>query len=394
MYSLSRLFVAFCCATAISYFLLNLFSFNTYLEINFLTTASDDALYTWFVLVLIFALGLIFGEFSLGFFKSKNNDSISLRMNLNFGRFSDYGTLIFLFYLFVVVLDLVWHGGLLWYRGYYHLIPDSGNFEGLFQSLIELTVAFVPLLLLVFSKGDRRLKWRADLALFVSFFLLFGIGTKLCFAAVLFYYFTKFSLYKKLNVIDGLFLIFIFLPVVGVLFYQRDYQLFGIYSAVALLSSSTGLSYFDFFEKALSIVASSVYITAETYVAAVGTADLIWVELNPLPGVLAGWYDVFEFVRIGLNVPFGGIGTLGAYSFFVLFVYAFVSSVVIVQFSKFLEQWSVPLSEAFVLFFGLFYFVSLTQYNLRSSARFIYYLAFVIVVWYLINLFFTRKASK
>ena len=114
-----------------------------------------------------------------------------------------------------------------------------------------------------------------------------------------------------------------------------------------------------------------------------------FIEINPLPGGLTGWYEIADTMRFNYYTPYTSIGELYNYSPTLLLIFfallGFISSgLVIFQSSR-----NATSSNILQLFNGgslLLFFLLTTQYNLRSSMR-VLYLAL------LVNVFFYFRAK-
>lgn len=114
-----------------------------------------------------------------------------------------------------------------------------------------------------------------------------------------------------------------------------------------------------------------------------------FIEINPLPGGLTGWYEIADTMRFNYYTPYTSIGELYNYSPILLLIFfallGFISSeLVIFQSSR-----NATPSNILQLFNGgslLLFFLLTTQYNLRSSMR-VLYLAL------LVNVFFYFRAK-
>jgi hypothetical protein len=115
-------------------------------------------------------------------------------------------------------------------------------------------------------------------------------------------------------------------------------------------------------------------------------ADLV-ASISPLPGVMSGWYQIVDRLRVTPYAPYNAVGELLNYGLSIALPYFFVVGAFFakldyrVRSSLNREQW---ITAAGV--FGLTLMFSLTaiQYNLRSATRVIYYLlvieAFLLVL--------------
>ncbi len=143
-----------------------------------------------------------------------------------------------------------------------------------------------------------------------------------------------------------------------------------------------------------NIPASSFAITGHTGIIANQIPlQNFFIEINPLPGGLTGWYSIAPSMRFNYYTPFTTIGELYNYSPFLLFSFftllGFVSSRVVLFRSSKSSYVSNALEQVNVGSLFLFALLSI-QYNLRSSMR-ILYLAIIINIFFF---FWHRRMSR
>jgi hypothetical protein len=118
--------------------------------------------------------------------------------------------------------------------------------------------------------------------------------------------------------------------------------------------------------------------------------DLL-LSINPLPGVMVGWYDVYEQFRVSKFIPYNTPGVLLTINIFFAFLYYWClgiyfsflgySLIDYIKRNKIIRA-GIVLTLAFSIIFME------TQYKLRSTTRLIYYLIFIQVFT---NLIFDKK---
>jgi hypothetical protein len=104
--------------------------------------------------------------------------------------------------------------------------------------------------------------------------------------------------------------------------------------------------------------------------------DLL-VEVSPLPGDLAGWYEISESHRLNSATPAAAIGEAMNYGFFYFILIFIIIGLVLGYMQRKAEnfQGKVRLYSSIILTSGATYFAVLClQYNLRSAIRILYYL--------------------
>ena len=113
-----------------------------------------------------------------------------------------------------------------------------------------------------------------------------------------------------------------------------------------------------------------------------------WISINPLPGELAGWYEISPSLRLNAFTPYSSIGELANYGAGILFAYLLSLGAVLVicanslrrVASRFDSETGKLLANAFLLGISVFVGLNLVQYNLRSSTRVVYGLIAICVL--------------
>jgi len=123
--------------------------------------------------------------------------------------------------------------------------------------------------------------------------------------------------------------------------------------------------------------------------------EALWISLSPALGDAAGWPDVSPYLRINQNTPYAAIGELAAYGGFALTLVPLVIGAVFAFAERVTSALPGLLANAgllIVMGLSALYSVSVLQYNLRSSARLVWYLlALVIFLWIVATFFYHRR---
>jgi hypothetical protein len=106
----------------------------------------------------------------------------------------------------------------------------------------------------------------------------------------------------------------------------------------------------------------------------------ILISLNPLPGNIAGWYDIaYKMVVVEGIAPSVGIGELALFPylfaiyFLILgFVYSFVDKQILTMVHQ-----KKMMMVLLLLFLMIMHIISSFEYNLRSSTRYIYIILYL-----------------
>jgi len=115
-------------------------------------------------------------------------------------------------------------------------------------------------------------------------------------------------------------------------------------------------------------------------------AETLWVSINPMPGGFAGWHEVKDSLRFTRTMPYNTLGELGAHGWVALVLVAGAAGVVLSLSTRIASNLSgtyATVAALLALGCAAFFSVSILQYNLRSSARIVWY-AFlgVSVIWF------------
>lgn len=222
--------------------------------------------------------------------------------------------------------------------------------------------AFIFSLLVYFGDGSRTL----------------GLGVLLFFAG---------RIFDKRNV--STIILFVFSFPISVLL-SNLVIFFRSGSKHGLIGHISQLNQFDFFNIAnffqSNIAASSFAITGFSGVIANKIPfNYFFIEINPLPGGLTGWYEIAHTMRFNYYTPYTSIGELYNYSPLLLFLFFallgfFTSNLVLFQSSDVYlsKNLRYQVNVGSMLLFSLLS----TQYNLRSSLR-ILYLAIILNIFFM-----------
>ena len=272
------------------------------------------------------------------------------------------------------------YGALAFERGEYH--PEIHY--GIFYNLYILSLMFSLFYLFFFGVVKKSIPFAwAILLMLILLVLSFSISTRI--TGVLFVVAAMYLWYLKRRRLS---VIFAIIGIISVLLasYFRNLPEHGLFNYLGLFDINgvlelvgAFLSYGFNFSFYLSIA------TAETYIDKVPIFQDFVIMLNPLPGVLAGWYgDMQTRFLVQHNVPAGSWGILWALGLeasllcmvFIAFIVAFLDEAPIKEGQKFI-----------VMVFGAIFVVFFAQYTLRSAFRFIWYaIVFIGCIGFLKNI--------
>ena len=127
---------------------------------------------------------------------------------------------------------------------------------------------------------------------------------------------------------------------------------------------------------ALNILISFAIIGVTAYVQPTFPSHDLFVSLNPLPGGMAGWYDIADVHRLNVYTPYGAIGELGNVGPAAVVGYFVALGLVMAWLDRRVRAHLVAGRQGpALLVVGLVALFCLynQQYNLRQSTRMVYY---------------------
>lgn len=102
----------------------------------------------------------------------------------------------------------------------------------------------------------------------------------------------------------------------------------------------------------------------------------LWIELNPLPGGRAGWYEIAPSMRLNIYTPFNSIGELANYGHLVLVAVCFAVGAFLAWLDLVIGRFFAAgrqLVALAILGLSVLFALEFLQYNLRASVRLLYY---------------------
>jgi hypothetical protein len=150
------------------------------------------------------------------------------------------------------------------------------------------------------------------------------------------------------------------LPQHGVLNYVREYR-------------ETLAAIFDM-EPLLKTLGDSLTVFDETLVVYdFASWSQLWMNLNPLPGKLTGWYETFPLLRLNSSSPFCAVGELGSFGLLTTFLFYLNLGGIASLIDRFMQRHGTSMTVIWGvrLVFLCFALFSM-QYNLRAAFRFAY----------------------
>lgn len=273
------------------------------------------------------------------------------------------------------ILTLILYGEEFFFRFSYRV-----NYNKLGVIILEHT-----LLVLIFI-GALLLKKRIFLSLFTAIFvtiLCIGFGSRLATIFLMVYVFVILLLYIKKSQIS---LALFFLVPLLILFFGYNISLrfndsHGLIPYLQLpfkdFESVIENTFFNIYYTFIF----GVFATFKTISENIPNTDFLITSINPLPGFMTDWYEIYNDLRINPYAPFTAIGEIFSYKsvpiyfyFIVGWLFSYSERVI----SELFREKKVFIG--FILFLVISAFVPYSfEYNLRSSVRFLYYSLFIIL---------------
>jgi hypothetical protein len=117
--------------------------------------------------------------------------------------------------------------------------------------------------------------------------------------------------------------------------------------------------------------------------------EAFWVSINPMPGTVAGWDAIKGSLKLNPHTPYNALGELAAHGWVALILFAAVAGFLLALATRIafnIEGGYQFVASILVLAVAAFFSLSILQYNLRPSARLIWYLLFGLsAVWLAAN---------
>lgn len=339
---------------------------------------------SWYLIALN---SFVFGCMNYHYFSLRTGRDL-FKLSLNDNLFISYGVskkLIYYvggFLILIILLFIIAYGKEIFYREDYL----SENTIGGLVILIKL-LSFIEVILLGVTYKTHKLLS----ILFFTILFVFSIGTGsraviifLLIFFVLIFLSNGNNLKNKLSFLFNLFLTFLFL---GVLMDFRSLESHGIIPYVASLfeeDSGTRDSFFNFYYSFIF----GVFATIDTLKKATPDWEVVFISLNPMPGSMAGWYNLAKDMRLNIYAPFTLHGRVFVTGYFFTFVYFFFTGVIFSFFDKTIRNYLKDKKRGlpFILtILTLLHIIYAFEYNMRSAVRYIYYALFILFVIYVVK---------
>lgn len=232
------------------------------------------------------------------------------------------------------------------------------------QKKLSITL-FVFLTILSLTTGSRSV-----FLFYVIFILLIFISGKNTF-------------FNKLIFFVNLFLAFVFLAFIMQL---RNLENHGLIPYLGSIGTSGADFIRSFFFNVYYSFIYGVYVTIGTLRKAQFDWNIIWVNINPLPGSIAGWYKYADKMRINTYVPFSLHGRVFKMGSTFTFFYFFLTGLLFSYFEILVRKMFVKnkrIVALLIVILLILHIIYAFEYNMRSSFRYFYYVLFVVFILYL-----------
>lgn len=125
------------------------------------------------------------------------------------------------------------------------------------------------------------------------------------------------------------------------------------------------------------------FVTSKTIASGAASLKTTIIALNPMPGGIAGWHEIHDYMRINKFAPYNLYGEIISIGLQYVVLFFLILGVLFYFFDKKIRKLYIVLDKnmlAVILFLFLFLFtIYSSQYNFRSSMRLLYYLLFITI---------------
>ena len=280
----------------------------------------------------------------------------------------------------IIFLFLITYGKGIFIREDY--IPDRS--KGL-TTIIKI-LSFVESLILGFLYKKNKI---LSVFLFVLFILIsIGTGSRTVFLFFILYTFLIFISNGNtfLNKVRFSIQIFFSLFLLAYIMQLRHLPEHGVIPYLKSIGSSSQDFYRSFFFNIYYSFIYGVFVTIKTVEKAKLDWNIILININPMPGSIAGWYEHASNMRLNKYAPYSLAGRVFRSGFIFTIFYFFTTGLVFSFFEKkirgLLNENNRILTFLIVIILVL-HIIYAFEYNMRSAIRYFYYALFMLLVAYL-----------
>lgn len=307
------------------------------------------------------------------------NKSFTDKLFFNYNVSNKITYLAIVIFLIIFFLFLITYGKGIFIREDY--IPDRSM--GL-TTIIKI-LSFIESLILGFL-------YKKNKVISVSFFIFFilitlGTGSRTVFLFFILYTFLVFISNKNtfLNKIRFSIQIFFSLFLLAYIMQLRQLPEHGIIPYLKSIGSSSQDFYRSFFFNIYYSFIYGVFVTIRTVEETQLDWNIIFININPLPGFLAGWYDHANDMRINIYAPYSLHGRVFRTGIAFTVVYFFLSGLIFSYFEKKIRNLLTENKRIYsfiITIILILHIVYAFEYNMRSAIRYFYYAFFIVFVVY------------
>ncbi len=334
-----------------------------------------------------FLFGVIF-FYDLSLKKNKLLLSSKIKLNYTFKiHVSDKSkNYIIYYYIFLFILIFLVYGKSLFIRSEYVSFDKLKGFVIIIKLMSFVACIFAAILYKKYKKTSFFL-------FFLLLFFYLGTGSRIIFIFFLMYLSLTFLLSDKKSFLRKIrfgFLVLALFFFLSYLIQLRSLPEHGIipYSIYFFNMGTEVLKKFTF--NIYYVFIYGVFVTIKTLKKAPHDWYIIWVNINPLPGFLAGWYKYASERRINKFAPYSTHGEIFRMGRYFTFIFYFLIGLIYTYFEKKVREMISKkfFLKAFVLLIILILNIIYSfEYNMRSSTRYIYYAYFYILILYILKIF-------
>jgi hypothetical protein len=354
----------------------SLFELDNVSKTNFL------AIIKMYIIALIsFILGVIlYYDQSTKKTKKLFNNAFTDKLFFNYNVSNKITYSAIVIFLIIVFLFLITYGKGIFFREEY--IPDRSN--GL-TTIIKI-LSFIESLILGFLYKKNKI---ISLSLFVFFILItLGTGSRTVFLFFVLYTFLIFISNGNtfLNKVRFSIQIFFSLFLLAYIMQLRQLPEHGVIPYLKSIGSSSQDFYRSFFFNIYYSFIYGVFVTIRTVEKAQLDWNMILVNINPLPGFLAGWYDYSNDMRINIYAPYSLHGRVFRTGTIFTIIYFVFSGLIFSYFEKKIRKLLTEGKRIYAFFLTIIlvlHIVYAFEYNMRSAIRYFYYAFFIVFMVYI-----------
>lgn len=309
-------------------------------------------------------------------FNKSYTDSLFVKYKLN----KSVTTIAISIFFLVIILYFLTYGKGLFIRKDY--LPDTHR--GLTILLKVFTFIEVILLGLIYSKN----KTLSSILFILLITISISTGSRSVFLFYILYVCLVFisegnNLFNKTRFLLHLLVGFVFLAFIMQL---RKLDSHGLFPYIGSIGSSST----DFVRKIVFNIYYSfiygVFVTIGTIKKSNLDWNIIFININPLPGSIVGWYDYAEKMRINFYAPYSLHGRVFKTGLVFTVIYFFITGLIFSYFEQRIRKMlnnNKRILAFLILMLLVLHIIYAFEYNMRAAIRYFYYAFFILLMGYL-----------